>query len=124
MSTRHKSLIAVIVLPLVVSLSFLAANVASARTTHPEHSRTAIATATITIHSFAFTVPKSVLHGALVKVVNKDAVAHTVTSNRAGKFNVSVPAHSSKSFRAPSTPMKYGFFCAIHPSMKGVLKVR
>jgi plastocyanin len=124
MSNRRSSLLAVLVLPLVVLLSLVTVSVANARTSPSEHSRTAIATPTITIHSFAYTVPASVLHGHLVKVVNKDAVAHTVTSNRAGKFNVFVPAHSSRSFRAPATPMKYGFTCTIHPSMKGILKVR
>ena len=96
----------------------------NARPAHRESTPASITGGTITIHSFSYTVPASVLHGTLVKVVNKDAVTHTVTSNAAGKFNVSVPAHSTKSFRAPATPQKYGFHCTIHPSMKGILKVR
>ena len=126
MSTRRTSLIAVIVLPVVLLMSLVTVSIANARTSHaaaPQH-HSAIVRPTITIHSFAYTVPKSVLDGVLVDVVNKDNVTHTVTSNRSGKFNVSIPAHSTKSFRAPSTAMKYGFHCTIHPSMTGVLKVR
>lgn len=124
MSTRRQSLIAVIVLPLALLLSLVMVGVANARSAHPEQSRTAITSPTITIRSFTYSVPTSVLHGVLVKVVNRDGVTHTVTSNRAGKFSVRIPPNSSRSFRAPSTPMKYGFHCNIHPSMMGILKVR
>ncbi len=51
-------------------------------------------------------------------------MAHTVTSNAAGKFNVNVPAHTTRSFHAPATAQKYGFHCTFHGGMKGVLKVR
>jgi plastocyanin len=124
MSTRRPSLITVLVLPLVLVLSLVSIGVASARSTPAAQPQTAIATPTITIHSFSYSVPRSVRHGVLVKVVNEDGVAHTVTSNRAGKFDITIAAHSSKSFRAPRTPMKYGFHCSFHPSMAGVLKVR
>jgi plastocyanin len=120
--SRRKTLIALFVVPVVLLLSVISVSVATAGTTH--QAKAQIATPTITIQAFSYKVPASVLHGALVKVVNKDSVAHTVTSNRAGKFNVSVPAHSSRSFHAPGTPMKYGFHCTIHPQMTGVLKVR
>ncbi len=124
MSSRRTPLIAVLVLPIVVLLSFVSVSIANARTAPPEHVRTAITAGTITISSFVYTVPASVVHGSIVKVVNKDSVAHTVTSNTAGKFNVSVPAHSTRQFRAPGTAQKYGFHCTIHPTMHGVLKVR
>jgi plastocyanin len=125
MSSHRKSLIAVVVLPVVLLLSLVTVGVANARQSHhPVSGRTAIATPTITIHSFTFSVPTSVLHGTRVRVVNQDAVTHTVTSNRTGKFNVSVPGGSTRFFRAPSTPTKYGFHCSIHPDMKGILKVR
>lgn len=123
MSTRRQSLIAVIVLPLALLLSLVMVGVANARSAHPEQSRIATAR-TITIHSFTFSVPAGVPHGVLVKVVNRDSVTHTVTSNRAGKFNITIAGNSTKSFRAPAKPMKYGFHCNIHPTMTAVLKVR
>jgi plastocyanin len=124
MSSRPRSLILLIALPVVVLLSIATIGVASARQSHPDHVKSALATRTITIHSFTFTVPRSVLHGTRVRVVNQDSVTHTVTSNRAGKFNVLVPGNSTRSFIAPATPRKYGFHCNIHPTMTGVLKVR
>jgi plastocyanin len=96
--------------------------VANARTSHSD-AKTSIAVATITIHSFSYSVPAGVRHGAQVKVVNNDGVAHTVTSNAAGKFNVRVPAHSSRFFTAPKIAKNYGFHCTLHPSMKAVLHV-
>jgi plastocyanin len=124
MSTRRSSLIAVLVLPIVLLLSFVTVGIANARTTHADHVGPAIDRPTITIHSFSYSVPASVQHGVLVNVVNKDSVHHTVTSNKAGAFSVAIPAHSTRSFRAPSTPQKYGFHCNFHSSMSGVLKVR
>jgi len=113
-----------VLLPIVLLLSLVTVSIADARSAHPEHKQSAITGGTITIRSFTFTVPASVQRGTLVRVVNKDAVTHSVTSNAAGKFNVFVPAHSTRQFRAPSTPQKYGFHCTPHPSMKGILKVR
>jgi plastocyanin len=124
MSSHRKSLIAALVLPLMLLVSVVSVGVANAHTSRPEHAKAGIATPTITIHSFTFSVPTSVLHGVLVKVVNNDSVTHTVTSNRAGKFNIRVPGNTSRSFRAPSVPMKYGFHCNIHPTMTAILKVR
>jgi plastocyanin len=126
MSTRRKTLVAAIMVPVAVLLSFFAVNAATAGTSHAQAAHQAhsqIATPTITISMFAFHTPATVLHGALIHVVNKDSVAHTVTSNVAGKFNVSVPAHSTRSFHAPATKGTYGFKCTIHPSMKGTLHV-
>src|SRR6478609_1835155 len=119
MSNRRTTLIAVLVLPIVLLLSFVTLTVANAGSTRPEHARTSITNGTITIKAFAYTIPPAgVNHGTIVKVVNKDNVAHTVTSNIAGKFNVNVPAHATRQFRAPATPQKYGFHCTFHPSMK------
>lgn len=125
MSNRRKTLIAAILLPVAALISLFAVNAADAGTSHQAtHQVNAqIQTPTITISMFAYHTPASVAHGALIKVINKDAVAHTVTSNTAGKFNVKVPAHSSRTFHAPATKGAYGFHCTIHPSMKGTLHV-
>lgn len=125
MRSPKKSLIALIVAVLVVLVSLVTVGVANARqSSRPDSARTELTIPTITIKSFSYTVPTSVLHGAKIKVINNDSVKHTVTSNRAGKFNVIVPEHSTRYFRAPQTPMKYGFHCTYHSSMKGILKVR
>lgn len=77
----------------------------------------------ITISSFAYSVPTSVAPGATITVTNKDSVAHTVTTDSGGAFDVMVPAGGTASFKAPSTPGSYAFHCTIHPSMHGTLVV-
>lgn len=121
--SRSKSLLALIVLPVALLLAFVSVGVANARMSHDTGHSNAITIPTITISNFSFKVPATVLHGAKIKVVNNDNVLHTVTSNVAGKFNVSVPAHQVRYFRAP-VKGTYGFHCNPHPSMKGTLHVR
>ena len=89
MSVRRKSFLTFLVVPLIVVLSLVGLGVANAA--RSDHSvKPKLDTPTITISSFTFHVPAGVRHGTIVKVVNKDAVLHTVTSNTAGKFNVQV----------------------------------
>ena len=121
MSARRKSLLALIVVPLVVLVSLAAVGVANARQSH--QAAAPLRTPTITISMFTFNTPLRVHHGVNVRVVNKDAVTHTVTSNKTGTFNVVVPARSTAFFRAPSTAGKYGFHCNIHPQMTSILHV-
>ncbi|MDX6308164.1 MAG: hypothetical protein QOI06_1210 [Nocardioidaceae bacterium] len=121
MSTRRKSLLAFLVVPIFMLVSLAAVGVANAR---QSHQAAPLRTPTITISMFTFNTPLRVRHGVNVRVVNRDAVTHTVTSNKAGKFNVVVPARSTAFFRAPSTAGRYGFHCNIHPQMTGILRVR
>ncbi len=62
--------------------------------------------------------------GKKVKVVNRDSVDHTVTSNTGAWPEVFVPAGQKRKFRAPATTGKYKFHCRLHPGMKGKLKVK
>jgi len=79
----------------------------------------------ITISTFMFSPGiVKVLPGGKIKVVNQDAVAHTVTSDDATSFDIPVPAKSTVTFRAPATPGKYKYHCTIHPTMHGVLVVK
>ena len=50
-------------------------------------------------------------------------ISLTVTRNGGG-FSVIVPAHSSRTFRAPAKVGDYRFHCMFHSSMHGTLKVR
>jgi len=123
MSVRRKSLLTLFVVPLVIVLSLVGLGVANAaRSGHPAV-QPKLTVPTITISSFTFHSPASVRHGALIKVINKDGVGHTVTSDTRGKFNVSVPAHSSRTFHAPGSKGTYRFHCTPHPTMHGVLHV-
>jgi plastocyanin len=81
------------------------------------------ATATITISNFDFGPPRTVSAGAVVQVGNADAEAHTVTA-RNGAFDTgSVDEGTIVSFRAPTVPGTYEFYCDIHSSMTGQLVV-
>ena len=120
--SRSRSLLALVVLPVAMLLALVSVGVASARTSSHPSQRDAIAIPTITISGFKYRVPASVLHGAKIKVINNDSTAHTVTSNTAGKFNVNVPAKSTRYFKAP-VKGTYGFHCVYHSGMKGTLHV-
>lgn len=76
----------------------------------------------VTIKGYAFHAPLSVRKGATVTVTNRDGVTHTLTNN-AGLFGVRVPAHSSRTFKAPGKAGSYRFHCKLHSSMTGTLKV-
>lgn len=78
---------------------------------------------TINIRSYTFHSPTSVRPRAYVHVVNHDGEAHSVTRNGGG-FSVIVPAHSSRTFRAPRHVGNYGFHCIYHSTMRGTLRVR
>jgi plastocyanin len=79
----------------------------------------------LTISAFTFTPGKlKVTVGQKIKIVNMDAVAHTVTADDGVSFDVAVPAKTTVTFKAPSTPGKYKFHCTIHPTMKGLLIVK
>jgi hypothetical protein len=74
----------------------------------------------LTIADFAFS-SVSVAAGETVTVVNRDAVPHTVTGDA---FDTgSIDGASEAAFSAPATPGTFEFFCAIHPSMRGVITV-
>jgi plastocyanin len=112
----------------VLAGSAVAVEAASA-SPHTTHAQTSIATkaptkGTITIKNYGFSGPGTVAPGALVTVRNRDSVTHTVTANSGHKFNVTVGAHKTKTFRAPHKAGTYRFHCAIHAEMKGSLKVK
>src|SRR3954469_4475983 len=107
MSARRKSVLTFLVVPLVVLLSVVAVGVANASRSAAPSQHQALATPTITINMFSFSTPTRAKAGAKVKIVNQDAVAHTVTSDTAGLFDVSVPAKTTVTFHAPATPGKY-----------------
>lgn len=83
----------------------------------------AASAADITIHDFAFTVTGHVAPGAKIMVHNKDSEAHTVTSDKAGAFDVTVPASGTVQLVAPKAPGSYKFHCTFHASMHGTLTV-
>jgi plastocyanin len=78
----------------------------------------------IMIQDFAFASPRSVPAGSTVMVMNEDTEAHTVTADGNGGFDVTVPAHATKTFTAPSKPGRYPYHCSFHSNMHGTLVVR
>ena len=72
----------------------------------------------------------SLEHGAVIKLVNKDTMAHSVTSVAVDKkgdplFDVAVAAGRTGTLVVPATLAagKYPFYCSFHPNMQGTLVV-
>lgn len=80
--------------------------------------------------SRGFTTKRLTIHkGQNVHVVNKDSIAHTVTSDakkgNAALFTSYLRPHSSATLATSKlAPGKYKFHCNIHPSMRGLLIVK
>jgi plastocyanin len=99
----------------------------------PRHTTTSSASAqagiTITIQNFTFhPADFTVSPGEVVKVINKDGVAHTLTavpgSTPLGHFDTgAIASGGSATFVAPSTAGAYKYECSIHTFMTGVMTV-
>jgi plastocyanin len=82
--------------------------------------------AELIVEGRAFGQAPRVSPGGSFDIVNRDAGAHTFTSNDGAWAQVDLPAGSTVTFAAPPdlAPGVYSFFCAFHPdSMGGRLTV-
>ena len=62
--------------------------------------------------------------GPLIKVTNKDAVRHTLSSIH-NRFNTgNIAQNQTKSFRAPLKTGTYDYICGIHQFMTGSIVVK
>jgi plastocyanin len=61
--------------------------------------------------------------GAIVEWHNQDGVQHTVTSDIKGLFDSGVLNPGKKFDFTFNTPGSYGYYCSIHPGMKGTITV-
>lgn len=78
---------------------------------------------TITISDYEYEVPDTVEPGAEITVRNEDDVAHTVTSDEEGLFDVSIDGGSEATLTVPEESGDYSFFCEPHPYMTSTLVV-
>ncbi len=87
--------------------------------------RRAPAHATVIISNFMFHPMRLVVRpGERIVVRNKDSVVHTLTATD-GRFSTGhIPAHGSRSIRAPRVKGTYHYYCAIHQFMTGTIVVR
>lgn len=77
----------------------------------------------IVISDFAYSVPATVPAGATVTVRNEDSVAHTVTSDEPGVFDVAVDPGHEVELTVPDSAGDYPFHCTPHPNMTATLVV-
>jgi plastocyanin len=93
--------------------------------TSPPGAGAAVAANTVTISNFMFSpMTAAVAPGAIVKVVNKDAVTHTLTAV-GGQFDTgNIGPGQTRTFTAPTKPGSYHYICNIHQYMMGTIKVR
>jgi plastocyanin len=128
--TRLLALVAVAGVALALAACSSATPTSSAKSTSPSASASAAPSATkpdtIIIHNFAFHPDTlTVAPGATVTVTNEDKVAHTVTSTSGHYFNTGdVDPGTTVTFRAPTKPGSYPYFCQIHQYMTGTLVVK
>lgn len=78
-------------------------------------------TATISLSNLAFSGAQSVGVGQTIELVNSDEVLHTWTAED-GSFDVSIPAGQTVTYTFDE-PGEYSYFCEIHPSMTGTIRV-
>ena len=77
----------------------------------------------IVIVDFEYQVPDSVPAGGQITIRNDDGVGHTVTSDEAGLFDVSVAPGEEVMLPVPDEPGEYPFHCTPHPTMTATLVV-
>jgi plastocyanin len=84
---------------------------------------TADATVSVHIKDFAF-APKtlSVPAGTVVRFVNDDGEAHTVTAADRSFDSTGLDTGNAWAYRF-AKPGRYPYFCALHPYMKGTIVV-
>jgi plastocyanin len=81
------------------------------------------ATASVNIQNIAFNPASITVNaGDTVNWTNNDSVAHTVTSDTSGVFNMSSAPGSTVSFTF-NTPGTFAYHCNIHPNMHGTVVV-
>src|SRR3954452_23684270 len=78
---------------------------------------------TIIIKAYKYSGATSVKAGSTVIVRNDDSVAHTVTADKGGAWDLVVPGGASRTFTAP-TSGTYPYHCLFHGNMHGTLRVR
>jgi plastocyanin len=65
----------------------------------------------------------SVPTGSIVSWTNEDSIQHTVTSDEEGLFDAGPISPGNTFENAFDTPGEFGYHCAIHPFMTGVVTV-
>jgi plastocyanin len=79
----------------------------------------------VTIKSFMYMGTMTVTPGEEIMVTNQDAEAHTLTSDVAGAFAVTIqPGGGTAMFKAPMKAGSYPYHCDFHSNMHGTLVVR
>jgi plastocyanin len=79
----------------------------------------------IEIANFVYAPARLVVNpGERVTVTNTDNVGHTVSAMNGTFVTRDLAKGQSVSFLAPRRPGVYGYYCAIHQFMQGVLVVR
>jgi len=108
----------------VVLLAGCSSGSTSAPTTTAGSTAPASQTGSIAISNFTF-IPAhlTVAPGARVTVVNRDQVAHTVTSATGGFNTGDIAPGASVTFTAPDHAGSFPYICSIHQYMTGTLTV-
>ncbi|TDT77233.1 plastocyanin [Litoreibacter halocynthiae] len=78
----------------------------------------------VTISGFAFQPANlTIAAGDRVTFINKDGAPHTATAKK-GAFDTGRLARNAQSTVTFASSGSFGYFCKIHPKMKGQIKVK
>ena len=84
------------------------------------------ADAAVTIDNFTFSPARiTVAPGTKVTWTNHDDIPHTVTNAKDARVFKSPPLDTNDTFSYVfATPGTYGYFCSLHPHMRGTVVVK
>ncbi len=112
-----------------VGLLFRSGSEAAVATGHGDHGADAPAQSasgdpnTVEISNFAFSAPAELQAGQTITVTNLDSAPHTFTAVD-GSFDTGIiDGGQSITFTLPDITGDIEFFCAVHPSMTGVVSL-
>jgi len=82
-------------------------------------------TKTVLIQDFRFKPANiTIKRGTKVRWINKDSAPHTATANNGRSFNSGLLRKGQKYTHTFKSVGKNGYFCKIHPHMKGSIVVK
>jgi plastocyanin len=120
----RRIILLITVAALVVVSTLFVASLAGAQK-HPTAKAQKHPTKTVLIQGFSFKPAHiTIKRGTKVRWINKDSAPHTATANNGKSFNSGLLRQGQKYSHTFKSAGKMGYFCKIHPHMKGSVVVK
>ena len=120
-----RRIILLVTVAMVVVVSTLFVVSASGAHKHPTAKAQNNPTKTVLIKNFSFKPAHiTIKRGMKVRWINKDTVVHTATANNGRSFDSGLLRKGQRYTHTFKSVGKKGYFCKIHPHMKGSVVVK